>query len=293
MEAPPLLLRRGDLEVEVLPEVGGKIAQVRNRRTGISFLVPPQRPCRPLAPGENWVDHDTSGMDDCFPNIEQCPYPHEPWRGEPLPQMGEWVHGSWRVASLNAEAVRLEREGGLLPYRASKTVVLRSPGVLALEYTLENRGAAPFQYLWSAHPLIVAGDEFELILPERRLSFVTFPPDGRIYEWPSYGGLNLEHDWVPHGTDLKIFLTGLREGSCELRFPDRAVAFEFDPAAIPVLGVWFNNAAFPPGQARRFRCIAVEPCTSSSDVLDASDQHRDRVLEPASSHRWWLRLRFG
>ncbi len=291
-EFAPLRLRSGDLEVEILPEVGGKVAQVIDRRAGIHFLVPPQKPYRPLEIGQNWVDQDTSGMDDCFPNIEPGPYPREPWKGEPLLPMGEWVHGSWRVAGANSEIVRLERDGGVLPYYAVKTIALSSDRTLTLDYVLENRSASPLQYLWSAHPLIEAGEEFELRLPERQLSFVTFPPDRRVYRWPEYRGVSLDHVWVPQGSTLKIFITGLSEGKYVLRFPDRAIWFEFDPAVVPVLGVWLNNAGFPRGQARRFRCIAVEPCTSPSDVLDTSECPRDRVLAPGCSHQWSVRLRF-
>jgi hypothetical protein len=284
-----VVIRSSVLEVEVLPEVGGKIGRIGDLRSSRSLLVPPQRPYRTIPAGDRWIDYDTSGMDDCFPNIDEGPYPREPWTGVRLPQLGEWVYGSWRVASSDERGATLERRGGVLPYRASKRIGFAAEDTLLLRYRVENHGQAPFQYLWAAHPLIAAGNEFELRLPAGALAFVTFPPDGRQHHWPRYDAIEVSREWIPHGTALKIFVTGLAEGWSELRFPTHALRFTFDVARTPVLGVWFNNFGFPP-RREPFRCIAVEPCTSPSDLLHALEPVAYPVIEPASAAEWWMTI---
>ncbi len=233
-------IRSDRLEATVLPQVGGKIAQVREMGTARDLLVPARRPYRTIPAGRNWMDYDASGMDDCFPNIEECRYPRAPWKDLSLPQMGEWVHGSWGVVSSAPDSVILERDGNALPYRARKTVRVAG-AMIELRYQLENRGRHPLQYMWAAHPLIAAGEEFALRIPGTGMPFVTFPPDGCVYRWPHFEGVDLSHEWIPRGRDLKIFGSKLTEGWCELRLPERVVRFEFDLGVTPVVGIWYNN----------------------------------------------------
>jgi hypothetical protein len=282
-------IRSPSLEVLVLPEVGGKIAQIRDLRDGVRrLLVPPQRPYAPLQVGGKWVDYDTSGMDDCFPNVDECPYPHEPWKGVPLPQLGEWVYGAWDVEHYAANTVTLARDGSSLPYRAFKTISV-SGATLEVRYRVENRCDAPIHYMWSAHPLLSAGPTFHLELP-RPAEFVTYPPDGQTYTWPWYKSLDLSREWIEAGRTLKIFLFGLNEGNCQLTTVDLAVGFEFNVQETPFLGVWFNHFGFQRAERPQFRCIAVEPCTSCSDVLDPVHRPSDRVLEPRSAAAWFVRV---
>lgn len=275
------------MEVEVLPEVGGKIAQIRDLRDGRNWLIPPQRPLRTLESGTRWMDYDTSGMDDCWPNIEACTYPGPPWKGAPLPQLGDWAYGTWEVTDHSPAHVTLRRDGEILPYRALKTIRVAESRV-EVQYRLGNVGRAPFQYMWAAHPLIAAGPAFRLTVAPGEVRFVTFPPDGRVYTWPDYGSIDLSKEWIPPGKTLKIFLTGLSQGWCGLDTLNGRVEFTFDLTGAPVLGLWFNHRGFPAGD-HAFQCIAVEPCTATTDVLEAGT---DRVLVPGHSVEWSVQLQF-
>ena len=72
-----LLIQSSLLEVEILPEVG-EVGQIRDRESGYELLITPQKPYRTIPEDGNWTEYDTSGMDDCFPNIAAGPYPFEP-----------------------------------------------------------------------------------------------------------------------------------------------------------------------------------------------------------------------
>ncbi len=288
-----MLIRSDDLEVLVLPEIGGKIAQVRDRRSGYEWLIPPQRPYRTLMPGTRWIEYDTSGMDDCFPNVDECLYPSGRWLGTALPQLGEWVYGTWEILDGHStDRVSLNRTGWLLPCRAYKEIHIEGSRI-EVRYRVENPTDAPMPYLWSAHPLITAAADFRLLLPVADdATFVTYPPDGNVYRWPHYGAVDLSREWIEPGRTLKIFVSGLRAGSCSLQTDGGMVHFGFDIESVPVLGIWFNNFGFPRDGRSPFRCIAVEPCTAASDVLDQNTVRSGSALAPGAQREWGIRMEF-
>ena len=282
-----LTLRSDVLEVTVLPEIGGKIARITHLATATDLLVPTHRPLKTLLPGSKWVDGDTSGMDDCFPNIDEGVHPET---GGALPQMGEWVYQGWQVHQVDSSSVALELDGVALPYRARKAVRLSAPDTVLFEYSVRNTGDTAFSYMWSAHPLIRVEDEFEIAVPPTTLTYVTFPDDGLVREWPLFGSVDLSRDWIPTRSTLKLFLRGLDEGWCELRMPGYSLRFDFDPDLTPVVGLWFNNFGFP-AAGPRFRCIAVEPCTAATDMLHLVGDSTRSVLKPREEAAWWMSLR--
>ena len=144
--------------------------------------------------------------------------------------------------------------------------------------------------MWSAHPLISVGSGFELILPPGHMGFRTFPFDNRSYTWPHYGDTDLSHSWIPDATGLKVFVIGLREGWCELRQRWGSLRFTFDLGMTPVLGLWFNNLGFPAAATPPFRCIAVEPCTSASDLLGELPPDAYPIIDPGGIKEWSLRV---
>lgn len=282
------LIRTPALEVAVLPEVGGKIGQIRYR--GSEMLIQPRSAYRTVPADRPWIEYDTSGMDDCFPNVDEGPYPWDPWRDMRLPQLGEWVRGTWDVAAAGASHVTLERTGTVLPYRVRKLVECAGERTLRVTYEVVNTGAHGFRYLWSAHPLIAVGETFEVRLPGKDLHYATFPDRAGACQWPWFEGLDVSRQWLPRGRTLKVFVSGLSEGWCQLTTLGRKLRFEFDLAATPFVGLWFNNYGFAGGGHEPFRCIAVEPCTSPTDVLHALPPAAYRFLEAGSAAKWWFSL---
>ncbi len=285
-----LRLESAALAVDILPEVGGKIAQIRDKLSRRELLVPPQKPYAPISLAGDWLQGDTSGMDDCFPNVAAGPYPCGPWDAVQLPDLGEWTHGGWNVVEADAGHAVLERPGIALPYFASKAVRFVDACTLELSYRVENRSESALRYLWSAHPLVDVADEYTLKLPPGALTFRTFPDDGNTYAWPAFGAVDLSREWIARGTNLKIFVTGLTEGWCELCLPDLSLLFAFDHRTTPVVGVWFNNFGFPANGSAPFRCVAVEPCTSPSDLLDELPAGAYPVIPAQGLVEWSLRL---
>jgi hypothetical protein len=283
-------LESSALLVDVLPEVGGKIGQIRDKASGCDLLIPPQRPYRTILLDGDWLQHDTSGMDDCFPNVAAGAYPESPWNSASLPDLGEWTHSAWKVKKTRATEIVMEKAGHALPYLAVKTIHFADKQTLEFSYSVENQGQFPLRYLWSAHPLIGVQDAYELLLPQGDLTFEIFPPNGDVYRWPSLGERKISSEWIPHGTTLKIFVMGLSEGWCTLALPVHLLRFTFDLRTLPVLGIWFNNFGFPRESGHPLRCIGVEPCTSPSDLLDNLEPAAYPRIAPGETARWSMQL---
>jgi hypothetical protein len=256
-------------------------------------LVPPQQPYRTIAPEGDWLQHDTSGMDDCFPNVAAGMYPDAPWSSLRLPDLGEWTHGVWEVIQIDTREITMERMGTTLPYYAAKTVRFIEEQTLEFSYRVSNHGKFPMRFLWSAHPLISVQGEYEVILPPGESRLRTFPSDGEMYAWPVWKGTDLSRDWIHAGKTLKVFVSGLSEGWCALRQPTHTLRFTFDMDKLPALGIWFNNFGFPVGSEKRFRCIALEPCTSPSDRLDELDPNAYSTIPAGDSVHWSMQLKIS
>lgn len=290
MGSDELVLSSTTLEVILLPKVGGKVQQIVDKRTGDTLLVSPQKPYRQIPLGSEWTNYDTSGMDDCFPNIEPGQYPFPSWQGKQLFQMGEWVYGGWEVERVDGDAVTLDRKGTSFEYRAKKRYRLIDENTLEIQYAVENLSDLPFRYLWSAHPLFDVKVEFEIRLPKGDVTFTIFPGERENYRWPIYASADLSTQWIPRGDTLKTFLSGLSEGRCNLAFSDHNISITFDLRITPILGIWFNNFGFPERE-NSFRCIAIEPCTSPSDLLGNLDESAYALLKPHDTNRWWIRIK--
>ncbi|MGH9585527.1 MAG: hypothetical protein ACRD3F_01130 [Acidobacteriaceae bacterium] len=286
-----LFIETSKLLVEVLPKVGGKVAQIRYRPLDYDLLIPPQRPYRTIPHAGDWLAHDTSGMDDCFPNIAAGQYPGDSEPSIMLPDLGEWTHGSWDVLDADQNVITMRRRGRSLPYLAYKTIKAANDDTLEFSYRVENQGRIPMRYMWSAHPLIRVPEEYRLIVPGEGVTFRTFPADGAVYSWPNWKGVNLGCDWITAGSTLKVFLTGLREGRCALQMPHCTIQFTFPWSTTPVLGIWLNNHGFPLERDRAFRCIAVEPCTSPTDLLDDLDDTAYPSILARGTAEWSFQLR--
>jgi hypothetical protein len=288
-----ITLESSALLVDILPEVGGKVAQIHVKATGRKLLVPPQRPYRPIPADGDWLSHDTSGMDDCFPNVAGGAYPWAPWTSARLPDLGEWTHSSWNVKASRSNELVMEMAGHALPYSAVKTIRFSDDRTIEFSYCVENRGAFPVRYLWSAHPLIAVDEEYQLELPPGDMSFRQFPPNENVYSWPILKERHISTEWNPQATTMKIFVTGLTEGWCALVLPEHTLRFTFDLRTLPVVGIWFNNFGFPRDGNPPFRCIAVEPSTSPSDLLDNLEAHAYPRILAGDSKQWSMRLSIG
>ncbi|MFM7679261.1 MAG: hypothetical protein ACKO83_10495, partial [Roseiflexaceae bacterium] len=79
------------MQVIYMPQLGGKISQITDRRTGRNWLWRhPRMPYQLNDPQANYVTvADSGGWDECFPTVGRCTYPTAPWQGVALADHGE------------------------------------------------------------------------------------------------------------------------------------------------------------------------------------------------------------
>jgi hypothetical protein len=305
-----LQLKTDTFCVDVLPELGGKIASIR--QNGVEILQQPLLPYAPRTLSTAFEESDASGFDECLPSVSACDI-DSPDGKLSIPDHGEF----WRVChdavSPNETELRLTSTGSVLPLRFERKLsLLAEPGrhttnTLHIEYGLENIGQHEIHYAWSAHPLFAVDPGDRIHLPasintvtvensaRRRLG-----ASGAVHPWPFAqlsSGEFANLDQVGHESDNvgdKLYAAPpAADGWCaiERKSAGLRVQVEFDPALTPWLGLWLCYGGWPEHQALRQFCVALEPCTSPVDSLStAIAAGQARTLAPGQCDLWWMRI---
>jgi hypothetical protein len=304
-----VLLQDYDLELVVIPGLGGKISSIRWMGRELLALNPhkPLRPARYAAP---YSDYDASGFDECLPTIGPCLYPEYPWQGVELPDHGEVWSLPWTFQE-ESGVLHLKTQGIRLPYIFEKWVSIVQPGIASLRYALRNDTPFILRYLWSSHPLFAPTPGMRICLPEGVKVRVDWSKDERL------GELLCEHAWPVtqdcrgNQVDLslvlsdearlvdKLYTSRLPQGWCALYEPEsgRYSAFLFSPLAIPYVGLSINMGGWPvdeTGEQPGYYNLGLEPCNGYPDRLDLAIEKGDCPgLEAGCSVEWDLQLRVG
>ena len=304
----------GVIAFTVVPDLGGKIASLRDRRSGREWLwtssaLPYGRVAYDATNPSTYVQHgDFGGWDECFPSVAHCAYPLEPWRGLPVQDHGELWSEAWRVeASRTANggvALTMAVDGVGFPYTFRRTLTIApDSATLRLDYALQSNAADPFAYIWSAHPLLRLESGMRAILPEGSIVHLNSvgrggdaPVEGD-YPWPLRAG-NLDLSELPPpdaGVSCKLWSRPLTEGWVRLIAPGGELRLAFDPALLPQVGLWVNAGGWSGTGGAPYNNLGLEPCIGAQDSLaDAVERHNlYRTLPPGEMHRWWLEVTLG
>jgi galactose mutarotase-like enzyme len=298
---PILSLENAELKVQVRPGHGAKLTSILDKRTGREWLLPSQAPGGGYgAPvyGDDFSRFDTSGFDECFPNVAEGAGPG----GEPrFPDHGEVWSRPWE-SRVEDGRITTSIEGRAWPYLLTRTASLERES-LVLDYTLENRASRPFRHLWSAHPLLQVTPGMRLLLPgSPREAFVNGTSDAALgvygdrRPWPEpVPGLDLSTvQDRSAGVAAKLFLPDVPVGSCGIQDPStgEALTFHWSPAEIPHLGLWLCYGGWPGDGRPGHLTVALEPCTGMPDGLqEAVELGRCPELPAGARRTWSLRLR--
>lgn len=305
-DQPALALESANVSVVMVPGMGAKIVSLLDKRDGFEWLAGPMtgRQVAPVPYGAPFTEQDMSGWDEMFPTIVACPYPGPgPLNATRLPDHGEAWALPWTVSGLGGDQIGLTLTGQALPYRLMRTAAFASPDDLALRYTLENLSDDPMPYIWAAHPQFVAGSGCDIVLPPEITRVVNTIPDswgwgppGTPFDWPEAAGMDgprvrLDRAGPPslHRARKFFALPDAHPSHCTLiyRDPGRRLGLEWDPAAVPYLGLWVDEGAINDRSV-----VAPEPTTGWYDDLSLAWQNQHvKVLPPRGVHEWTLTVR--
>ncbi|HEY3757514.1 MAG TPA: hypothetical protein VGL42_15280 [Opitutaceae bacterium] len=305
--APPLardfesvLLSSPTLEVVCVPELGGRVCSLVNRRTGREWLW--RRPGEPaLFQPADPLDFGTgtfAGLDECFPTVGPGAWVD----GRVLPDHGDVWARAWKIGARTPELLELTVESPPWEFRLRRTIQLRE-SVVHFSYELESLANRYAPALWSMHPLfsIREGDRLELPASVRELrvessdasvqrSSVLYPeisPGVRLDELALF---DLERGY------LKAFAGPVWASDARAAIVNRAsgesLEVRWDAAAAPYLGLWLTRGGY-----RGWHHVGIEPTNAPFDRVDlaARDAHTAFAvtLPPRSRRRWWVEWRLS
>lgn len=302
-ETKVLLLENPLLQVQILPNFGGKIASLRSVRTGEEFLLPPLNEYRQVSASASFSEGDGGGFDECLPTVASC----ESIAGEPpVPDHGDLWRSAWHVDSTGS-VITLHADAVSRPLRLTRKSRLDGSS-LVLEYDLANLSETPTAWLWSAHPLLKVDSGDYIVLPHEVESVtVSYSANGLLDEassvpWPlarstSGGSIDLSKMSDRDGiTAHKLFARMERSGWAALyrQRIGQGLVMRFDPSVLPYLGLWICCGAWPEFGAEKQYTVALEPTTSNVDSLaSASINKTIRSLNAGEHVRWRLEIQLA
>lgn len=286
------------LRVVLIPELGGKLVSILDKRSGREWLAQNDRL------GNSGYDTpfeqgDLRGWDEMFPTIDRCLYPHRPWQGTAIPDHGEVWSIPWESRLSEGNDVLVCHVYGVrFPYRLEKRVWLDGEAGLVMAYEVVNLSPFPFSYLWAAHPLFQVEPGMRLVVPYSEGSEVVLQISkhdhlgqrGSRLPWP-HGVNGTRLDLVPDKGDRYekyYFGQSPGEGWARLEHPatGEALTMEFPTGEVPYLAVWANYGGYHGGYH-----VAIEPATGYLDSLTtAVEQGKVRTLPACGTHSWKIRL---
>lgn len=296
-----IVMESDSLVVKIIPESGGKIQSIFDKRLNKEYLVQsPHAEYIRSTYGSDYGAGDVSGFDEVFPSIEQCFYPLPPWQGTRVPDHGEVWALPWDLQTKD-QSMTLSVNGVRFPYRLQKKVEFIRDNAIRLSYVAENLSHFDFYFAWAAHNLFVTEPGTRIVLPpsvnkvfstcSRKNQLGKF---GGIHDWPvtTYNGEPYDiSDANPKYSDLceKYYAMGqVAEGWCALHHPQSGatIGLSYPIDQVPYLGVW-------EGIMNNQYVTALEPCTGDLDFLDTAIQWgRCSVIKAKSKYEWYLNLVF-
>ncbi len=111
------MLENDLLRTVIVPELGGKLVSLTDKRSQLEWLVGPgDRSVRKIPYGAPFHEQDMSGWDEMFPTIVACAYPGPgAQHGTPLPDHGEVWTLPWMVDHAGDGKLTLSVEGRRCP----------------------------------------------------------------------------------------------------------------------------------------------------------------------------------
>jgi galactose mutarotase-like enzyme len=303
--AEVITLENEELSLSLVPDLGGKMLSLVRKETGSEFLQ--QSPVdlknypRPQY-GDSFLPPYAAGFDECFPNVSPSHY-HYNDRNIDLPDHGELWTTAWDY-DYTEDEILLWTHGKQLSYRFAKHIKLQGAS-LEITYEIENLEKMPFDYIWSAHPLLNISSGDELLLPDEISTLLINWSSreevgglGDSVSWPKILGnnTNIDFNYVQDkslGMAIKLFSNRLKNGRAGVykKDTDESLIFTFDVNQVPYLGIWLCYGGWPAGAKNKDFTLALEPCSARPDSLETACCWEDQQqISPFAVKCWQLEL---
>lgn len=310
------ILTNGQIQICIVPEIGGKITSIQDLSTGREWLWRnPHLSTQSIEYGASFIEkYDTGGLDECFPAVLEGEYPQAPWDGIIIPDHGELWCQPWETTIVKSSAeqiiLAMSCHGVRFPYRFERTLmILAESPVLTLDYQVSNLSNFEMPFLWCIHPLINIEEGMQVILPPEiktlRLDSGTnnfLGENGSLIEWPQANRADnqlIDLSRVPandFGQAYKLYTHPLKgDEQVEAGIIDptgkHSFIFRFRPNEISHVGLWMNYGGWSGTGSEPYFNLGLEPCIGGTDGLsNAKDMGEYGILSAKKSRNWSLEL---
>ncbi len=296
----------GVIELNIIPELGGKISNLRDSRSGREWLWRhPRFPYKLVPHGSSYTaQSDTGGWDECFPSVAECEYPSAPWQGVLIQDHGElWSHAAEFELSQPPGIVKLttRSQGVALPYTFTRVITLTENSAnVHVEYEVISNSDQPINYIWSMHPLIAIEPGMQLLLP----ASAKFNVNGTVPENLVSTVKKLQYPFTASGLNfptlpetsaaraIKFWSDPLPagEGWASVRAHNGELKMKWDTALLPQVAVWLNLGALGMDGGTPYYNMGLEPCMGGQDSLNEAvhKYHLYETLPPRGLKNWQL-----
>lgn len=289
------------IKVIILPQIGGKMIGLINKKTGTNFLLESQNRDKKYEPafhGAPFQNYDTSGFDECFPTVEASFLTTEEGKKISFPDHGELWSKPWSFKKTDDSTLVGFVKGTNLNYTFNKKIYLDGNRVI-IDYKVENNDASPLPYIWAAHPLfnIEPGDEIYLT-DEIQNVYLYWSNDSKLgsrgdqLEWPFINSVS-DFSVIPEksfGKAVKLFsgkLTMSAWTALHKKNKKESLLISFDTSENPYLGIWLCYGGWPEEISEKQLTVALEPTNCGSDSLSAAaGKNSCGIIEPDSANYW-------
>lgn len=276
-----IALENAEIQLIIRPDLGGRIDQLRDRKTGHNWLWHPpaydETQTRQIAIGESFDQHWSGGWDEIFPNDAAGTF-----QGRQLVDHGELWSQPWEVLEQSDFSLRLGMTCQTIPIRVEKTITLdEQKPVFQITYRFENLSDEFISFLFKQHAAIAieAGDE--LVLPECDIEPVVLD-FSRIIGRPGKTRFPFAFDAEGNEVSLQqtparssllqefFYSSNLATGECGIRNPRSrsTLMMKFDRQDFPYVWVFQSYGGW-----RDYYVLILEPCTTMPYDLDIASQN--------------------
>ncbi len=280
------------LSVEVLPELGGKIASIIEKKSGYELLWQSKNGYKKAQYGSDFSLYDTSGIDEMFPTIDRCFYPLK--KNKLLPDHGELWSQEWQM-NLKNEIIKGMCAGVAMGYEFHRAIYLEMNSLI-MEYEVINNEKNDIVCLWALHPLFACDSESRLILPgvNRIIAVQDSNRYGNFGDSKNYpitkDGLNLSLIKRSDFNQTAKFYVDhpLTKGEAGLTVNNNSlvVMVKFDLSSQSYLGVWINEGGFK-GEYN----VAIEPASGYYDSLETAFHNKKcMVIDSGERKKWRIEI---
>ncbi len=307
-----IVMENDALRLSLIPEVGGKIHELVDRRSGFNWLWhhPRLRPTSALANAPFEESQDCGGWDEIVFSVTPTDLPAADGTAWSIPDHGTVVGRSWSVVASDtaddgSASVVLRAEGEAPPFQFDRKISIAPDNAyLLMEYELTNHSQSRLPGYWCAHPLFRVDEQTRIHLQGRSKMRVDHFSDGSVrfddnQHWPSLrtngtDDINLENCLGANRRFAsKIYVETPADGAVSISRADgtQRLRLQFDPASAPWIGFWINRKGWSGSGDEPYFNLGIEPATAGfDDVQSGIDAGEVPWIEPGDTLRWSLQL---